>query len=80
MAQLFIPEEYFSLQAYNYELPEELIAKYPPEERDDKNVEQETQTNAYVLEGDVRGVRFDDLSEFAEAHENIVIEIGRAHV
>lgn len=34
MAQLFIPEEYFSLQAYNYELPEELIAKYPPEERD----------------------------------------------
>lgn len=46
-------------------------------EDEDKNVEQETQTNAYVLEGDVRGVRFDDFGEFAEAHENIVIDCTR---
>lgn len=39
-----------------------------------KDAGQKTSINAYVLEGDVRGVRFDDLGEFAETRENVMID------
>lgn len=43
----------------------------------DKEAAKGAPINAYVLEGDVRGERFDDLGEFAQLHENIMIDCSR---
>ena len=47
-----------------------------PEEVD-KDAGQKASINAYVLEGDVRGARFDDLGEFAETRESVMIDCSR---
>ena len=46
-------------------------------EQDAKKQSEPASTDVYVLEGDIRAGRFDDLVSYAEEHDNIVIDCSR---